>query len=146
MILPDVNVLVYAHHEDSPDHEPFRIWWEKTVNGPRGFAVADLVLSGFVHVVTHPRLFDHPLPTAAALDAVEAIRGRPNCTVLAPGGRHWAIFSHLCRHTRAKGNAIPDAYLAALAIETGSELVTADRGFARFPGLAVRHPLDEFDT
>jgi hypothetical protein len=77
-----------------------------------------------------------------AFDAIDAIRTRPNCTVLAPGARHWTIFDRLCRRTGAKGNVIPDAYLAALAIESGSEFATADRGFARFPDLRVRHPLD----
>ncbi|MEK7270556.1 MAG: PIN domain-containing protein, partial [Planctomycetota bacterium] len=66
----------------------------------------------------------------------------PNCVLLSPGKRHWDIFSGLCRKAGAKGNLIADAYLAALAIETGSEWITTDRDFARFPGLKWRHPLD----
>ncbi|MGH9244075.1 MAG: type II toxin-antitoxin system VapC family toxin [Acidimicrobiales bacterium] len=142
MILPDVNVLVYVHHADSVGHREYRSWWEEVVNGPAAFALADLVLLGFVRVITHPKVFDSPMVTADALAAAEAMRDRPNSVVVHPGRRHWSLFTDLCRRTGAKGNAVPDAFLAALAIESGSEFVTADRGFARFPGLRWRHPLD----
>ena len=142
MILPDVNVLVYAHHEQSDEHERYRKWWESVVNGPASFGMAPIVLSGFVRVVTHPKVFDRPLSTAAAFDAAAAMRSRPNCVPILPGDRHWSIFDQLCRKTRARGNQVPDAFLAALAIESGSELVTADRGFAKFPGLRWFDPHD----
>lgn len=141
MILPDVNALVYAHHHGSDDHDVYRSWWEGVVNGPSAFGMADHVLSGFVRVVTHPRVFDEPMRPGAALGAAEAIRGRANANPVRPGDRHWSLFCDLVRATDAKGNAVPDAYLAALAIESGSELVTCDRGFARYPGLSWRHPL-----
>lgn len=141
MILPDVNVLVYAHNTEFPDHAEYRVWWESVVNGPGAFGIAELVLSGFVRVVTHPKVFETPLTPTQALDACAAIRSRSNCVTIAPGSRHWPIFDDLCRRTRAKGNHVPDAYLAALAIESGSEFVTADRGFARYPGLRWSHPL-----
>lgn len=83
------------------------------------------------------------MPLDAALGYVEALRGQPNAVVVAPGSRHWEIFSHLSRAVRAKGNLVADAYLAALAIESGSEWITDDRDFARFPGLRWRHPLDD---
>lgn len=142
MILPDVNALVYAHHLDSADHDVFRSWWEGVVNSPSTYGMADLVLSGFVRVVTHPRIFDEPMRTPAAMAAAEAMRARSNSRGVRPGERHWSIFSDLVRRTGAKGNAVPDAYLAALAVESGSDLVTCDRGFARYPGLRWRHPLD----
>lgn len=141
MILPDVNALVYAHHEESADHAAYRSWWEDVVNAPSAFGMADLVLSGFLRVVTHPRIFDRPLRPRAAITAAEAIRTRPNARLVKPGERHWAVFAELAQRTEAKGNAVPDAYLAALAIESGNELVTCDRGFARYPGLRWRHPL-----
>lgn len=140
MILPDVNILVYAHHAQSTDHQAHKTWWESVVNGQGPFGMADLVLSGFVRIVTHPKIFDTPLPVEDALTAAEAIRQRPNCVTLQPSPRHWSIFTDLCRRTRAKGNHIPDAFLAALALDTGSEFVTTDRGFARYPGLRWRHP------
>ncbi len=99
------------------------------------------MLSGFVRVVTHPRVFDPPDTVAAALAFADAVRSQPGVVMVAPGERHWAIFANLCRLTEARGNLVPDAYLAALAIETGAEFITADRDFSRFPGLRWRHPL-----
>jgi uncharacterized protein len=100
------------------------------------------VLSGFLRVVTHPRVFAAPTPIETALAFADALRGHRNAVVIAPGARHWDIFTELCRAAEAKGNLVPDAYLAALAIESGSDWITADRGFARFPRLRWRHPLD----
>jgi toxin-antitoxin system PIN domain toxin len=106
------------------------------------FALADPVLAGFLRIVTHPRVFSPPAPIEKALEFAETVRGEPNAVRLTPGDRHWEIFSRLCRAAGARGNLVPDAYLAALAIENGSELITTDRGFARFPGLRWRHPLE----
>jgi predicted nucleic acid-binding protein len=86
-------------------------------------------------------VFDPPSTLESALDFVEEIRSSPNCIVLAPGPRHWEIFADLCRAVGAKGNLVPDAYLAALALETGSTWVTTDRDYSRFPGLRRQHPL-----
>lgn len=141
MLLLDVNVLVYAHREDAPDHERYLEWLEELANGSESFGVAELVLSGFLRIVTHPKIFATPTPLRAALDFAETLRSQPHCVILSPGPRHWEIFTRLCVEGGAKGNLVPDAYLAALAIESGSEWVTADRGFARYPGLRWRHPL-----
>ncbi len=103
--------------------------------------LSTLVASGFLRIVTHPGIFARPTPIDAAVDFIEALRARPNCVEVAPGPRHWGIFTGLCRATGATGNRVPDAYLAALAIESGSEWVTADSGFARFEGLRWRRPL-----
>ena len=143
MILVDVNVLVHAFREDAPRHAALRAWLEELVDSDSAFAVADLVLSGFLRVVTHPRVFTPPTPLDKALEFVEALRSQPNCMVVSPGDRHWSIFTRLCSEADARGNLVPDAYLAALAIETGSELVTTDRDFARFPDLDWRPPPDE---
>ena len=142
MILPDVNVLVYAFREDATEHRQYRKWLLERVESSEAFGVSELVLSGVVRVLTHPRVFDPPTPIAAAMEYCDALRGQPNAVVLTPGERHWEIFAALCVRVRAKGNVVPDAYHAALAIEHGCEWVTADRGFARFPGLRWRHPLD----
>jgi hypothetical protein len=95
-----------------------------------------------VRVVSHPRIFAPPTPTAVALDFADALRDQPNAVVLAAGERHWGIFSRLCREAGVKGNLVPDAYLAALAIESGSDWITTDRDYARFAGLRWHHPLD----
>jgi uncharacterized protein len=141
MILPDVNVLVYAHRGDAPDHARYASWLEGMARGDEAFGLADLVLSGFLRVVTHPRIFTPPTPLEDALAFATALRERPNCVSVVPGPRHWDLFISLCRRSGAKGNLIPDTYLAALAIDSGSEWITTDRGFARFPGLRWRHPL-----
>jgi uncharacterized protein len=142
VILVDVNVLVYAFRRDAPDHRRFSDWLHSLLNSDALFGMADLVLSGFVRIVTHPAIFDPPSTVDRAFRFAEQIRRHPRCESIAPGPRHWDIFTTLCRETGATGNRVPDAYLAALAIESGSEWITADRGFARFRGLRCRHPLD----
>jgi toxin-antitoxin system PIN domain toxin len=141
VILPDVNVLVYAHREDAPNHAAFRDWLESVVNGDQAFGMADLVLSGFLRVVTHPRVFARPSGLGQALAFVAEVRHQPHCVRIQPGPRHWDIFVQLCSRANVKGNLVPDAYLAALAIESGSEWITTDRDFSRFPELSWRHPL-----
>ncbi len=137
-----MNALVYAHHRDSAGHDAYRSWWEGVVNGPSAFGIADLVLSGFVRVVTHPRVFDRPLRPVDAMAAAQSIRERGNARTVKPGDRHWSLFSDLVRTTDAKGGGVADAYLAALAIESACEFFTCDRGFARYAELRWRHPLD----
>ena len=135
MILADVNVLVYAHRKDLPEHDRFSAWLNAEVESGRGYAVCDASLSGFLRVVTNARVFSDPTPLAVALRFVDALRDHVAAIHLSPGARHWPLFTELCMAIGARGNDIPDAYLAALAIESGSELVTADQGFGRFPGL-----------
>jgi hypothetical protein len=141
VLLPDVNVLIYAHREDATDHSRYRGWLASVLGGDAAYGMSDLVLSGFLRIVTHPRIFKKPTPLETALRFVSDVRGRPNCIEIAAGARHWSIFTSLCRASGAKGSLVADAYLAALAIESGSEWVTTDRDFARFPGLRWRHPL-----
>ena len=105
-------------------------------------AVSELALSGSLRVITHPKVFKVPTPLAKALEFVEDFRSREEVHLLAPGLAHWEIFTGLCRRVEARGNLVPDAYHAALALEHGCEWITRDRGFARFPGLRWRHPLD----
>lgn len=141
MVLIDVNVLVYAHRRDAERHADYRAWLESTINSERAYGVSDLVLSGFVRVVTHRKVFEVPTPLEKALDFAEELRRQPNSVRVEPGGRHWEIFTRLCRDSTATGNLVPDCYLAALAIESGSEWVTTDGDFAQFPELQRRHPL-----
>jgi uncharacterized protein len=141
MILTDVNVLVYAHRSDAPEHDAYRRWLEAVINGDQAYGVSDLVLSDFLRIVTHPRVFAVPSDLASALAFVHEVRDQPNAVSIAPGPRHWEIFGRLCEATGAKGNLIADAYLAALAIDSGSEWITTDRDYSRFPSLKWRHPL-----
>jgi len=141
MRLVDVNVLVYAFRADAPGHADHKVWLQQLVDSDEAYAVSDQVLGGFLRVVTHPRIFHPPAPIEAAMDFVEAFRARPNAVLVAPGARHWEIFTRLCQEAGVKGNLVPDAWLAALAIERGCEFITTDRDFARFPSLRWRHPL-----
>ena len=141
MVLIDVNVLVYAHRLESANHAAFRRWLEELVNSDQAYGMAELVLAGFIRIMTHPKIFRFPTPLETTLRYAWELRSRPNCVIVAPGPRHWETFERLCRATGAKENRVPDAYLAALAIESGSEWITTDRDFSRFPGLRWRHPL-----
>lgn len=140
MILPDVNILVYSHRKDAENHLAFRKWLENVLASDRAYGMSDLVLSGFLRIVTHPRVFKQPTPLKSALAFMRELRGRANCVIINPGPRHWEIFTQLCSEANAKGNLVPDAYLAALAIESGSEWITTDADYRRFPGLKCRHP------
>lgn len=138
----DVNVLVYAHRPEAPEHDRYRRWLDDVRRADEPLGIPSLVLSGFVRVVTHPRVFREPTPLEVALELTEALQAAPNALAVEPGPRHWAIFTRLCREADARGNLVPDAYLAALAIERGASWYSADRGFARFAALRWRHPLE----
>jgi toxin-antitoxin system PIN domain toxin len=140
--LLDVNVLVYAFRPDAERHADYRGWLEKLIASSEAFGLSELMLSGFLRIVTHPKVYKPPSRIDNALEAAQQIRAQPNCVPLRPGPRHWDIFTGLCRAVGATGNVVPDAYHAALAIEHGCEFITTDRDFARFPGLRWRHPLD----
>ncbi len=142
MQLADVNVLVYAHAADTPRHSEYRAWLTSLLESEVAFGFSELVLSSFVRVVTNPRVFSPPSPLQEALAFAEAIRSQPHAVPVMPGIRHWPIFARLCLAAGAKGNIVADAYLAALAIESGSEWVTTDRDYARFPDLRWRHPFE----
>lgn len=142
MILPDVNVLIYAHREDVSDHARYRSWLEGLINGDEAYGISELVLSGFVRVVTHAKVFKRPSPLSDALAFTSQLREPPNSVRVEPSVRHWDLFQRLCRESDARGNLVPDAYLAALAIESGCEWITTDRDFSRFRGLRWRHPLE----
>jgi hypothetical protein len=139
----DVNVLVYAHRPESPDHERYWAWLDAARRADEPLGVATLALSGFLRIVTHPRVFRDPTPLPQALAFVDVVRAAPNHLDMLPGSRHWKLFADLCRTTGVRGNVVPDAYLAAMAIERDAVMITADRGFARFDGLRWRHPFDD---
>lgn len=142
MLLVDTNVLIYAHRQDAERHAEYRAWVQAMVDGPEPYAVSDFAVNGLVRVVTNPRAYPDPTPLGRALAFAGDIRNQPHAEVVNPGPRFWPIFIDVCRNAKAYGKLIPDAYLAALAIEHGCELVSDDRDFRRFPRLRWRHPLD----
>ena len=141
MILMDVNVLVYAHREDVREHLAYRDWLESVLNSGSPYGFSELVLSGFIRVVTHPKVFEQPSSLNAAVAFAQQIRTAPQAISLVPGNSHWQIFLQCLEKISAKGNEVPDAYHAALALEMGCDWVTTDKGFRRFKGLRLRHPL-----
>jgi hypothetical protein len=141
VLLPDVNVLVYAHRAESPEHARYADWLRALATGPEPFALSELGCSAFVRIVTNPRIWDDPTSTKDALEFIGRLRRRSHASVLTHGTQSWAIFERLCLATGARGKLVADAYHAALAIERGCELVTTDSDFARFVGLRHRHPL-----
>lgn len=141
MQLTDVNVLLYAHREDAADHSEYEKWLFDVVTGTDPYGVSELALSSFIRIATNPRAYKEPSLLEEALRFANQIRTGPAVSILQPGDQHWAIFSSLCEQSQARGNLVPDAYLAALAIEHDCELISTDGDFAKFPGLRWRHPL-----
>lgn len=141
MILPDVNVLVLAHRADQDDHQHVREWLEDEVNSERPFALADVAAAGFLRIVTNPRVYHRPTTLKKAVAFVDGLVEQPTCLRVAAGTRHWSILRRLLQDSDARGNLVPDAHLAAVAIEHGATVATRDRGFARFPSVAVVDPL-----
>ncbi len=135
MILADVNVLVHAFRSDSSDHQLSREWLESVLEGRARYGMSPQVLSGVMRVVTHPKVFREPSDVLETSEYCEILLSQPHCVVIQPGGLHWSIFVDLCRDANARGNLVPDAWFAALAIESGSRWITLDRDYARFPGL-----------
>ncbi len=142
MLLADVNVLIYAHRADCADHDRYRDWLSRCLTGPEPFGVSELVLSGFLRIVTNHRVFQDPTSPDDALEFCRVVRQAPSSVIARPGPRHWQTFAHFVQHLGARGNDVPDAYLAALAVDAGATWVTTDRGFARFPGLRWSTALD----
>ncbi|MGW0809579.1 TA system VapC family ribonuclease toxin [Nonomuraea sp. NPDC002799] len=142
MLLVDVNVLINAFRKEAADHHRCHAFVEEMVNGASSYAVSDFVVNGFIRTVTNRRVYVQPDPLERALTFAQIYRNQPQASVIAGESRHWEIFTRLSRQAGAAGNLIPDAYLAALAIEHGCEFVTCDKDFARFEGLRWRSPLN----
>jgi toxin-antitoxin system PIN domain toxin len=140
MVLLDVSVLVTAMREDAPRHREVNGFVEGLRRAPEPFGLSDLVLSGTLRVLTHPRVFVPPSPPDVARAYVAALRSTPNAVIVAPGPRHWELFVGLLEQSGAIGNLVPDAWHAALAIEHGCEWISDDTDFSRFPGLRWRRP------
>jgi toxin-antitoxin system PIN domain toxin len=136
VILPDVNVLVFAFRREAIGHQRYATWLRELVAGGDELAVVESTLVGFLRVVTNRRVFSDPAPLPAALALVEAVRAAPRAVWLPANDATWEAFGALGGADPAvRGNLVPDAWLAALCIAHGGRLATADRGMARFPGL-----------
>jgi toxin-antitoxin system PIN domain toxin len=140
MILPDVNVLIYAFRQDAPHHAICRPLVERLANGEARFGISPLALSAVVRITTNPRAYKEPSTLEEVFKYNDYLLGSPNCQTVVPGERHWNIFKRLCTEADARGPLVTDAWFAALAIEWSCEWITLDRDYARFPGLKWRSP------
>jgi len=140
MILPDVNVLIYAFRGDVPQHAICRPWLEAVVLGEARFGISPQVLSAVIRITTNPRAYRTPSAIEESIDFCDNLLGQPHCQIVEPGERHWDIFRRVCLETDSRGPRVTDAWFAALAIEWGCEWITLDRDFARFPGLRWQVP------
>ncbi|MBI3975839.1 MAG: type II toxin-antitoxin system VapC family toxin [Armatimonadetes bacterium] len=141
MILVDANLLLYAYNPSFERHALALRWLEELLSKPEPVGLAWLTILAFLRIGTSPRAFEYPLATDEAVPIVSSWLAQPMVTVLEPGERHWMILTDLLSRTQARGPAVMDAHLAALAIEHGATLCTSDRDFARFPGLQIINPL-----
>lgn len=138
MVLLDVNVLVNAVREDAPRHAIAHSYVERLRAAPEPFGLSDVVLSGALRVLTHPRVFNPPTPSVIARKSIVQLRSSRNVVMVTPGARHWDIFTSLLEGPGVVGNKVSDAWYAALAIEHGCEWISDDTDFARFSGLRWR--------
>lgn len=141
MILPDINLLVYAHNEASRFHPAAKRWWVQALHGEQPVALCWASLTGFVRIVTHSGIQTNPASIEEALAMVDSWLEHPNLHWLHPGRRHYALFRSLLAVAGVGGNLVTDAHLAALAIEHQCELHSNDADFARFSGLHWVNPL-----
>lgn len=141
MIIPDLNLVVYAHNADAPAHAAARAWWEALLNDDEPVAIPWVVVLGFVRLMTHRAVLITPMTPGAALVQVRAWFARTNVEHIEPGPRHLEVLERLLAAVGAAGNLTTDAHLAALAIEHQCELHSNDNDFARFAGLRWRNPL-----
>lgn len=140
MILPDVNVLIYAFRGDMPQHALCRSWLAGVVSADARFGIAPAVLSAVIRITSNPRIFHTPSPLEEAFGFCDDLLAQPHCDIIDPGERHWGIFKRLCSDTQTRGARVTDAWFAALAIEAGCTWITLDRDYARFPGLRWAAP------
>ena len=141
MIIPDVNLLVYAYNRRNPLHEPAGRWWEGLVNGTERVGVPWVVSTGFVRLMTHPRVVERPAAPEQAVDYVREWFRFPHITPLNPGAEHLMLFRKALAAAGVGANLVTDAHVAALAIEHQAEVHSNDMDFGRFPGLRWRNPL-----
>ena len=143
MIVPDINLLLYATIDSFEEHAVARKWLEGAMNGETPVGLATPVLFGYVRIASSPRVFDPPMSVEEAVIRVEGWLERPHVSLLLPGPRHLEIAFGLLRRMGAAGGLTTDVQIAALAMENLAEVHSNDTDFGRFPGLRWVNPLEE---
>jgi len=146
VIIPDINLLVYAYNSDAPFHDGAVAWWEGLMSGSHSVGLPWVVSLGFVRIMTSRAVLTDPLMPEVAIGHVRSWLHRRQTLVVQPGPRHLEILADIMRDSRVTGRMTTDAHLAALAIETQSELHSNDNDFLRFSGLRWRNPLTGADN
>ena len=141
MIIPDINLLIYAHDSSSPFHASAVDWWQSCLGGTAPIGLPHVVAFGFVRIVTNPRVFLNPMTPAEAAGHVRAWLGQPPVQVIVPSHDHLHQTLELLETLGTAGNLVSDAQMAALALDHGAVLHTADTDFVRFPGLRWFNPI-----
>jgi toxin-antitoxin system PIN domain toxin len=140
-LILDVNVLVAVFRDDAAGHAHVRPWLERQLASEQLLMLPDSSVVGFVRVVTHPRIFTPASSLNEAIGFVDALLATGRCVVPGTDERHWAAFRDQLLAGDARGDLVPDAHLAALAVRHGVAVATRDRDFARFPGVRIVDPL-----
>lgn len=141
MIIPDVNLLLYAVISGFPQHPRAHAWWQDALNGSARLGLTQPALFGFLRIATNARILTSPLPIPHAVGYIRDWLAQPNVDLLVPGTRHLAVTLRLLEDVGTAGNLTTDAQLAAYAIENNAEMYSNDTDFARFPGLKWVNPL-----
>lgn len=144
-VLLDANLLLWAHHRQFTQHRPALRWVAGALSSTPTVGIPWPSVLAFMRLSTHPRALEKPLEVSAALGVVNSWLERPNVLTPVPGDRHAALFGAMVTGGRATGNHSSDAHLAALAVEWGLTLVSADRDFARYPDLRWHDPTRAWD-
>ncbi|MBX9857031.1 MAG: type II toxin-antitoxin system VapC family toxin [Gemmatimonadaceae bacterium] len=141
MIVPDVNLLVYVLNADSPHHARALAWWERVLTGHEAIGLPWVTVLGVLRIATNRRIMSAPLPIDEAMTNVEDWLRQPVVSVVEPGPEHARILSDMLRQAGRGANLVTDAHLAALCVERGATLCSADGDFQRFRGLRYENPL-----
>lgn len=141
MKIVDLNLLIYAVNTDAPLHPSARTWWEACLSQDEPVALAWVVILGFLRITTNGRIMPKPLTAEQSIELIDDWLAQPMVRVLSPTERHWQIYKQITASLGTAGNLTTDAHLAALAIEHGATLYSADNDFARFDLLMWVNPL-----
>ena len=142
MIVPDINLILYAEIAAFDQHKRARQWWEQSINGERNIGLCAPVLFGFIRISTNRKVFKEPLSTSAALSRATHWLDHPNVRYLTPGSQHVSLAFTLLEQIGTAANLTTDTQIAAYALEHGAEVHSNDHDFARFDGLKFHNPLN----
>jgi toxin-antitoxin system PIN domain toxin len=141
VIIPDINLLIYAHNAADPQHAAAKDWWEKSINESEPIGLPWIVMGGFIRLMTHPRILESPMPVTDATACVRSWLDQASVIILEPGKNFPLIFFNFLEDLGTAGNLTTDAHIAAMAVEKQAEIHSCDSDFARFSGLSWKNPI-----